>query len=72
MDGGKKDILQDTKIILFLHGTEVVHLILLTDTIMFQLGSMPNLRRKMYECQKAVYSQRVHRKDILQSERVGS
>mgnify|MGYP001514608580 CR=1 FL=1 len=25
-----------------------------------------------YECQKAVYRQRVHRKDILQSERVGS
>lgn len=65
MYGGKEDISQDTKIILFLHGTEVVHLILLTDTIMFQLGSMPNLRRKMYECQKAVYSQRSNRKIFL-------
>ena len=35
-------------------------------------GIKENLRRTLYECQKAVYRQRVHRKDILQSERMGS
>lgn len=67
MYGGKEDISQDTKAILFLHGTEVVHLILLTDTMMLQVGSMPNLQRKENECQKAVYSQRSNRKILFQS-----
>lgn len=49
MYGGKEDISQDTKAILFLHGAMVAHLILLPDTMMLQIGSMPNLRRKMYE-----------------------
>jgi hypothetical protein len=32
---------------------------------MLQVGSMSNLRRKMYECQKAVHSQRSNRKILL-------
>lgn len=31
---------------------------------MYQSGIKENLRRAQYECQKAVYRQRVHRKDI--------
>ena len=57
----------DTKIILFLHGATDTHLILIPDTMLFRIGSMQNLRRKMYECQKAVYSQRSNRKILFQS-----
>jgi hypothetical protein len=63
----EKDISQDTKIILFLHGATDTHLILIPDTMLFRIGSMQNLRRKMYECQKAVYSQRSNRKILFQS-----
>ena len=72
MKSGKKDILQNLKMGKYMRGTMEKALLLHLNMSLQYGGNKENLRRTPYECQKAVYRQRVHRKDILQSERMGS
>nr|DAM32837.1 MAG TPA: hypothetical protein [Bacteriophage sp.] len=72
MKSGEKDILQNLKMGKYLHGQMEQLLFLRITQILQNSGIKENLRRKPYECQKAVYRKRVHWKDILQSERMGS